>query len=245
MHTQAEVKLKSIIYDKLIDNRASKHLKVLDVGCGDGSLYDYIHSNYQDIQVEHFGVDIKKSGPDYQNYSYMSADIDGESLPYADNCFDLLYCSHVIEHLRDPLRLVDEMLRVCKPDGLVVIRAPSERSLRNDYFALNQSRYFIGNFFDDPTHIGRPWSPQSLLRLGIYYSCEVLLSEYNKSLMHWLIYPFVYLYGVLFNKTDLMVEYYWKKIGWESIVVYKKVTHAAQMNYFSFKGIRGKCGVYR
>jgi ubiquinone/menaquinone biosynthesis C-methylase UbiE len=43
-----------------------------------------------------------------------------QSLPFADNTFDLTYCRFVLMHLSDPLRAITEMVRVTKPGGMVV-----------------------------------------------------------------------------------------------------------------------------
>ncbi len=44
---------------------------------------------------------------------------DGQALPFRDGAFDLVYSSNVGEHVPDPWRMGDEMLRVCRPGGIV------------------------------------------------------------------------------------------------------------------------------
>ena len=44
---------------------------------------------------------------------------DGQSLPFKDGGFDLVYSSNVGEHVREPWQMGDEMLRVCRPGGIV------------------------------------------------------------------------------------------------------------------------------
>lgn len=44
----------------------------------------------------------------------------GMDLPFADGVFDLTYSSNVAEHVSDPWRMADEMLRVTRPGGLMV-----------------------------------------------------------------------------------------------------------------------------
>lgn len=44
---------------------------------------------------------------------------DGQALPFRDGAFDLVYSSNVGEHVPDPWRMGDEMLRVCRPGGVV------------------------------------------------------------------------------------------------------------------------------
>lgn len=44
---------------------------------------------------------------------------DGQALPFRDNAFDLVYSSNVAEHVPAPWTMGDEMIRVCRPGGLV------------------------------------------------------------------------------------------------------------------------------
>jgi SAM-dependent methyltransferase len=44
---------------------------------------------------------------------------DGQALPFRDDAFDLVYSSNVAEHVPDPWRMGDEMVRVCRPGGIV------------------------------------------------------------------------------------------------------------------------------
>jgi 2-polyprenyl-6-hydroxyphenyl methylase/3-demethylubiquinone-9 3-methyltransferase len=41
----------------------------------------------------------------------------GESIPYADNTFPVVYCCDVLEHVRDLPKVISEIYRVTKPGG--------------------------------------------------------------------------------------------------------------------------------
>jgi SAM-dependent methyltransferase len=43
------------------------------------------------------------------------------ALPFADASFDVCYSSNVLEHVPDPERMADEMVRVTRPGGLVFL----------------------------------------------------------------------------------------------------------------------------
>ncbi len=43
------------------------------------------------------------------------------SLPFRDGSFDVVYSSNVLEHVRDPWTMADEMMRVTRPGGLVFL----------------------------------------------------------------------------------------------------------------------------
>ncbi len=45
----------------------------------------------------------------------------GTALPFCDGAFDIAYSSNVLEHVPEPWAMADEMVRVVRPGGLVVI----------------------------------------------------------------------------------------------------------------------------
>ena len=49
---------------------------------------------------------------------------DGNSWPYADNTFDIVYSKSFIEHLTDPVSFLNESYRVLKPGGTIVTLTP-------------------------------------------------------------------------------------------------------------------------
>ncbi len=50
---------------------------------------------------------------------------DAQLLPFADQCFDLVLCSEVLEHLDQPQCAVDEFARVLRPGGKLVVTVPN------------------------------------------------------------------------------------------------------------------------
>ena len=102
----------NITLDKELIKRTSKNYvdsillsnrdwKVLDIGCG-YSANDYA-TTICDIQ------DLSKHYND-RNFVKLS----DENLPFADNEFDFVVASHVIEHVKDPKKFIAELERVSK-----------------------------------------------------------------------------------------------------------------------------------
>lgn len=47
---------------------------------------------------------------------------DMEKLTYANNSFDMVHCRNALDHTRDALTAVKEMIRICKPGGWIYIK---------------------------------------------------------------------------------------------------------------------------
>lgn len=64
---------------------------------------------------------------------------DGENIPFDDNTFDVIYSNGVIHHTPNTARTVEEMYRVLKPGGKVIIMVYAENSLhywRNLFYGI-------------------------------------------------------------------------------------------------------------
>ncbi len=51
-----------------------------------------------------------------------------EALPFPDGAFDFVYCSQVLEHVRDPEAEIAAAARVLEPGGLLMIEVPDPES---------------------------------------------------------------------------------------------------------------------
>ena len=47
-------------------------------------------------------------------------------LPFTDNAFDVIFCNHVLEHIPDDTKAMEEMFRVLKPNGWGVFQIPQD-----------------------------------------------------------------------------------------------------------------------
>ena len=113
----------------LIDNA-----KVLDLGCGEGRhcFGAYMHSN---LDVYGFDLNLKDVQKAVNNFPQFDEKSDSKScsfgctdatkLPFANETFDYLICSEVLEHIPEVDCAVDEIIRVTKRKGKIAVSVPS------------------------------------------------------------------------------------------------------------------------
>lgn len=97
----------------------SGHL--LDVGCGRMPYKDFLLKN--NYITKYTGLDIETALV-YEEGVKPDFTWDGVTMPFADNSFDTLMATEVLEHCPDPARIVNEMKRVLKPGGLIFFTVP-------------------------------------------------------------------------------------------------------------------------
>jgi SAM-dependent methyltransferase len=64
-----------------------------------------------------------KFTPGY-DYPSGTVDLDITAMPFADGVFDLILCSHVLEHVPEDRKAMSELFRVLAPGGMAVLMVP-------------------------------------------------------------------------------------------------------------------------
>ncbi|MDQ2842508.1 MAG: class I SAM-dependent methyltransferase [Acidobacteriota bacterium] len=121
--------------------------KVLEIGSGFGTnLAAWIKS----FEIDGYGVE--PSGPGFDagfigsQKLFAANGIDpsriqnatGESLPFPDNSFDIVYSANVLEHTKDPELTLEESIRVLRPGGTLHMEMPNFLSYYEGHYLIFQ-----------------------------------------------------------------------------------------------------------
>lgn len=112
-------------------------LKILDLGCGKKKRPNSIgvdYSDRHDADVIH----------DLNRFPY----------PFVNNFADQIYLDNVLEHLDEPMRVMEEVYRIAKIGGTVKVIVPYFRSVWAYIDPTHKTFYTVDSFsYFDPRHI--------------------------------------------------------------------------------------------
>lgn len=92
--------------------------KLLDFGCGNKPYSHLFKAN------EYIGVDIENTTGHDTRFQKPDVYYDGITIPFNDSHFDTIFCSEVLEHVPNIDLILDELNRVLKPGGKMLITVP-------------------------------------------------------------------------------------------------------------------------
>ncbi|MEE2695328.1 MAG: methionine biosynthesis protein MetW [Pseudomonadota bacterium] len=98
----------------IISSLINKNEKILDIGCGNGNLLDYLT---KEKDAECRGIEIKQSGINEclkKGLSVIQGDANYDLDDYPDNCFSTVILSQTIQAMDFPERVIKNMVRIGK-----------------------------------------------------------------------------------------------------------------------------------
>lgn len=155
--TNHEIELKKfVLNNKSLIKRINllKFRSLCDVGCGSG----YLLSQFNNKQIDLLGIDNDSEAIKIASKyaTILKRNLNSTNLNI-NKKFDLVVCYHVIEHLKNPKKLIKNLYRLLKKNGILIIGTPDfdsgmARLYKNKYRMLH-----------DKTHISL-FSKESLIR---------------------------------------------------------------------------------
>ncbi|MBR1244181.1 class I SAM-dependent methyltransferase [Bradyrhizobium sp. AUGA SZCCT0274] len=187
-----------VLSDRIHGYSSAQGLKVLDIGCGNGYVLFQYARNGADVT----GVDLTATAIDLSRKRFAQGgltgsfvEIDGEHLPFPDDHFDIVCSMGVLHHVVNPQPMVDEIYRVLKPGGRIIVMLYHRYSWKN-IVLLRLRRLF------DPKFRGK--SHQQVLNMNDGDECPLAL-VYSRREAAQLFHRFV---GIEFMLTFLS----WKQL---------------------------------
>lgn len=122
-----ELILKSLSY--------SSKDKLLEIGCGAGAVLAILAQNFPGLEIS--GIDLEDKQIKYAEQYLKSLNIknielkvgNADGLPWQNNTFDHIYAMWFLEHLSNPLSVLQEAKRVLKHQGTITITETDYRTI--------------------------------------------------------------------------------------------------------------------
>ena len=154
----------------LVDDYIMAGEKILDLGCGNGRLFEFLKNK----KVDYIGIDsseklIETAKKKFPKAKFQRAD--ALNLPFPNNFFDKIYSIAVLHHIPSEefrLQFLREAKRVLKPEGLLILTVWKFHQPKELYLIL---RYTISKLIVksklDWKDIFEPWGT----KIKRYYHC--------------------------------------------------------------------------
>ncbi len=121
--------LRSYIY-KLVVPRSDA--AILDIGCGTGAL-ESEYSSLTYTVITSLDIDLPRLVFAREQSSANWVNGDALSLPFTRDSFDICLCHYLLLWINEPLRALEEIKRVTRPGGNVLILAEPDYTHRIDF----------------------------------------------------------------------------------------------------------------
>jgi len=140
-----EQSFKWLFWSSVVRKYTNKESKILELGCTYGYLFKHL-KGYKNL----FGIDISKHAINVAktlNQKAIFETQDVQDLKFPKNNFDLILAIDVLEHLPNPKKGIQEISKVLKPNGILIISTPNPDSYSHK---IKKKQWFA---YKDPTHI--------------------------------------------------------------------------------------------
>jgi len=169
--------------DKIEKRILEEHIKAapkdnfLELGCGTG----HWTSCFTDMGFQVTAVDESEAmlniavSKKIKNASFLLAD--AAELPFPDNSFNIIASVTMLEFVKDPVKMLDEVYRLLKPDGTLILGCLNKNSVpgknRDDDPVFKYASFFSPNEIKDMlSRFGEPY-----LTYGVYMTEKFELSD--------------------------------------------------------------------
>jgi 2-polyprenyl-3-methyl-5-hydroxy-6-metoxy-1,4-benzoquinol methylase len=141
--------------------RVTKKGSILDVGCGEGLFLELAKRNGWRVH----GTDVSAYATEFASKRLGQSVFCGEiwDAPFNEQSFDVITMWHVLEHTTSPMQTLQEVRKLLKPGGLVVLAVPNlnDRLMQAAYRLVKGRKLRLFSIGDKEIHLFH-FSVQSL-----------------------------------------------------------------------------------
>jgi ubiquinone/menaquinone biosynthesis C-methylase UbiE len=124
---------------------------ILDAGGGTGRVAQFLGDKAKQVLVADQSLKMLKEAQKKEGLHPICSYT--ENSPFADNCFDCIIMVDALHHVDDQLKTANEMWRILKPGGRIVIEEPDVRSFMVKLIALAEKLALMRSHFLSPPKI--------------------------------------------------------------------------------------------
>lgn len=158
-----KLKQKSYILEEILDSDGPK--KIIDLGCGEGFTLDYFNKKKWDVLgLDHSNFSISNFHPHLLT-NFIQCDLfeEIEKLITDNRTFDVIILDNVLEHVIDPIKLIDSCYKILNQNGILVIEVPNDYS-KFQKFLIAKNIVSKEYWLAVPDHLSY-FSKESLIKL--------------------------------------------------------------------------------
>ena len=187
--------------------QSSRQQSILDYGCGTG----YFLQTMQQQGWHTTGIEIDPGARAFAKLKFGLETIAPEAMSHLDDhSFDAITLWHVMEHVEELDTLLDELRRLLKPGGSLLIALPNHRSFDAQRYGADWAAY------DVPRHLWH-FSPDTFARMMTNHGWELCatttmpfdgfyISMMSEAARHRVSKPIAYLWGAFIGLLGWLVS---------------------------------------
>lgn len=195
-----------------------------DIGANNGGLSCWKNWEFperKDIQMHGADLSVGKYSKKYKSFNTFN--LDEDEFPYEDNFFDTMFLAHVIEHLKNPEFLADNVYKKLKTGGTIYVEAPAKATLNTPTMKDFDNAGFHSstmNFYDDNTHIA-PYDAVDLINIFEKNGRFKVLQ--SGTITNDFLADLLISYGYEKKDGEMTTYGLWLKFGWSNHIIAKKI----------------------
>lgn len=173
--------------------------RVLDVACGSGTAALVAARRYSEVTgIDYVAalLDRARLRAHAEGFEAEFLEADAQELPFADDSFDAVLSVYGVQFAPDHRRAADELLRVTRPGGRIVLASPMPTGWSGDFFAVHTKHN------PPPPGVASPlrWGTEEGVEELLGHGTTTIVSRARTALQFW-------------HSVEHAVEIFWRNFG--------------------------------